>query len=132
MARRTGKPRDPSRERAWRRTMAEHARSGLSIAAFCRREGLTPHSFRWWRQELARRDRQATTDGVDQVPGPSTDLVVRSAFLPVRVVQDAPEPVLERVPIEIVLPEGPTVRVNRGFDPPTLDAVLSVLEAHRC
>jgi hypothetical protein len=35
--------------------MAEHARSGLSIAAYCRREGLKPWTFRWWRQELARR-----------------------------------------------------------------------------
>jgi hypothetical protein len=36
------------------------------------------------------------------------------------------------VPIEIVLPAGPTVRVTRGFDPIALDAVLSVLEARRC
>ena len=128
MARRTGKPRDPAKERAWRRTIAEHARSGLSIAVFCRREGLTPHTYRWWRQELARRDRPGTSDKADRAPSPSTELTIRSAFLPVQVIPDAPE----RVPIEIVLPGGPTVRVTRGFDPPTLVAVLSVLEGRRC
>ena len=132
MARRTGKPRDPAKERDWRRTMADHARSGLSISAFCRREGLTPHTFRWWRQELGRRDRLGTTDGADQAPSPSTGLALHSAFVPVQVVPDAPGPVPERCPIEIVLPGGPTVRVTRGFDPPTLDAILSVLEARRC
>ena len=132
MARRTGKPRDPAKERDWRRTIADHARSGLSVAAFCRREGLTPPTFRWWRQELARRDRPGTTVGADHDPSPSTGLALRSAFVPVQVIPDDSEPAPGRAPIEIVLPAGPTVRVPRGFDPPTLDAVLSLLEARRC
>ncbi len=113
--------------------MAEHAPSGLSIADFCRREGLTPWTFRWWRLELARRDREATTDRGEGTPSPSTELVIRSTFLPVQVVPDEPEPLPdERAPVEIRLPTGPTVRVARGFDPTTLEAVLSVLEARRC
>jgi hypothetical protein len=112
--------------------MVEQARSGLSIAAFCRRQGLKPWTFRWWQQELARRDRQATTDRADPAPGPSTDLVLSSAFLPVRVVPDEPQTPPETTPIEIALPGGPTVRVTRGFDPQTLDAVLAVLEARLC
>ncbi len=131
MATLSGKPRDPARERSWRRAVAEHARSGLSMAEFCRRQGLKPWTFRWWRQELARRDRQATSDRVDQAPSP-TELAIRSAFLPVRVVPDEPELPPETTPVEIVLPAGPTVRVTRGFDSQTLDAVLSVLEARRC
>jgi hypothetical protein len=112
--------------------MADHARSGLSIAAFCRREGLAPHAFRWWRREIDRRDRRGTTDEEVQAPSPASELALHSAFVPVQVVPDAPKPVPERSPIEIVLPGGPTVRVIRGFDPPTLDAVLSVLKARRC
>lgn len=112
--------------------MADYARSGLTIADFCRRERLTVGAFRWWRRELARRDRDATTDRADQTPGPSTDLVVRPAFLPVRVVPDEPDPPLGMAPVEIVLPTGLTIRVARGFDPPTLDTVLSLLEARRC
>jgi hypothetical protein len=49
----------------------------------------------------------------------------------VRVVPDEPETPTETTTIEIVLPAGPTVRVTRGFDPRTLDAVLAVLEARR-
>jgi hypothetical protein len=59
------------------------------------------------------------------------ELPVPSAFLPVRVVQDAAS-IAATTPIEIVLPAGPTVRVTKGFDPIALDAVLSVLEARRC
>src|SRR5262245_59807499 len=108
MARRTGKPRDPAKERAWRRTIAERARSGLSIADYCRREGLTLHTYPWWRQELARRDRLDTTDKADQAPRPSTELAIHSAFLPVQVMPGIPRPAPERAPIEIVLPAGTT------------------------
>lgn len=130
MSSRTGKPRDVAKERFWRRTLSHQARSGLSVAAYCQREGLTPHTFRWWRQELARRDREVPTDRTD--PTPSTELVISSAFLPVRVVPDEPERTPDMTPVEIVLPAGPTVRVTRGFDRPTLEAVLAVLEVHRC
>src|SRR4051794_5616928 len=88
-----------------RRTMVEHARSGLSITAYCRRKGLKPWTFRWRRQELARRDRQATTDGADPAPGPSTDLVLRSAFPPVLGV-GVPEPLAEVVLPAIGEPGG--------------------------
>ncbi|WP_169981154.1 hypothetical protein [Tautonia rosea] len=59
-------------------------------------------------------------------------MALRPAFLPVRVVPDSLEPAAESTSIEIVLPAGPTIRVGRGFDPITLDAVLAVLEARRC
>jgi hypothetical protein len=54
-----------------------------------------------------------------------------TAFVPVQAVPDDAGPVPERCPIEIVR-ESPTVRVTRCFNPLTLDAVLSVLEARRC
>ena len=50
MAPRSGKLRDPARERSWRQKMAEQARSGLSIAAFCQCLNLKPWTFRWWRR----------------------------------------------------------------------------------
>ena len=58
MKTRTGKRRDPVKEQFWRRTIADQARSGLSVRAFCEREGLEPWNFHWWRQALARRDRE--------------------------------------------------------------------------
>jgi hypothetical protein len=36
------------------------------------------------------------------------------------------------MPIEIVLPEGPIVRVPVGFDPRSLSDVLAALEGRSC
>jgi hypothetical protein len=58
MARRGGRQHDPLREKFWRRTIRQQQRSGLSVRAFCLREGLKEGAFRWWRQALARRDRE--------------------------------------------------------------------------
>jgi hypothetical protein len=132
MKTRAGKCRDPIKEQFWRRVIADQACCGLSIRAFCQREGLEPWNFHWWRQALARRDREVPSARTVAPTNSANDLPAPSAFLPVRVVQDVAEPIAEIGPIEIVIPAGPTVRVTRGFDPVALDAVLSVLEARRC
>ncbi len=126
MAKRGGKRRDPDREKHWRRTIRDQQRSGLAVAAFCLREGLKAWTFRWWRQELDRRDQEPSIaprgDRAEAAP----------AFLPVRVINleaVSPHPVPS---IEIVLPSGPTVRVAQGFDPRTLGDVLAVLEGRPC
>ena len=53
-------------------------------------------------------------------------------FLPVRVVEGDDPQSRSVPPIEIVLPDGPTVRVPAGFDPRTLTEVLTVLGGRRC
>ncbi len=40
----------------WRRMVRGHARSGLSIRAYCAQYGVREPAFYWWRRELARRD----------------------------------------------------------------------------
>lgn len=54
-----GNSRDPVKEQFWRRTIAVHARSGLSILAFCQHQGLESWNFHRWRRALERRDREA-------------------------------------------------------------------------
>jgi hypothetical protein len=44
---------------AWQQRMATFQSSGLTVTAFCRREGITPARFYYW----ARRVRSASTDG---------------------------------------------------------------------
>jgi transposase-like protein len=127
-----GKHRDPAKEQLWRRVIADHARSGVSIRAHCQREGLNPWNFQWWRRELARRDRQVASTPTRTRPELNTEPARSSAFLPVQVVEDDPAPMTQASAIEILFPVGPIVRVNRDFDPLVLDAVLSVLEARRC
>jgi transposase len=126
MAGRGGKRRDPAREKFWRRTIREQRLSGLSVRDFCRREGLKDWTFRWWRQEVIRRDQQPTVAPQGEPTGATP------AFLAVRVIDlEAVAP--RSVPaIEIVLPAGPTVRVPHGFDPRTLGEVLAVLERRPC
>src|SRR4051795_6787070 len=102
MKTRTGKRRDPVKEQFWRRTIAAHARSGLSVRAFCQREGLESWNFHWWRRAIDRRDREVSPSPKVGRPDWSTERPpVPSAFLPVRVVQDAAEPIVVMGPIEI-------------------------------
>jgi hypothetical protein len=126
MAKRGGKRRDPLREKFWRRTIRDQQRSGLAVRAFCLREGLKDWTFRWWRQELARRDRQPATGPREEGGGEPTETA--PVFLPVRVVDQEPGSPHTPPPIEILLPTGPTIRVPSGFDPRTLGQVLAVLE----
>jgi transposase len=130
MAKRGGKRRDPAREKFWRRTIRRQQRSGLTVRDFCGREGLKDWTFRWWRQELARRDRQPSTAIRGDQEGASTEAA--PVFLPVRVVDLEAASSRAAPRIEIVLPTGSIVRVSSGFDPPTLGHVLAVLEGRPC
>jgi hypothetical protein len=86
MAQRGGKRRDPANERFWRRTLRHQQRSGLAVRDFCRREGLKDWTFRWWRQELARRDRQIAGASQRSEHLEPTEVGPAALFLPVRVV----------------------------------------------
>jgi hypothetical protein len=52
----TAKVRIKKREVMWRCVVAGHARSGMSIRAYCARNRVKEPAFYWWRAELARRD----------------------------------------------------------------------------
>jgi hypothetical protein len=84
MARRGGRQRDPIREKFWRRTIRQQQRIGLTVRAFCLREGLKIGAFRWWRQALARRDREPSAPPAGDREGKPTEAV--PAFLPVQLV----------------------------------------------
>jgi hypothetical protein len=103
-----------NREQDWRRVLDRWKRSGLTVRAFCRAEGVNEPMFYWWRRELRRRDQ----------PQP------QPAFLPVRVLADQPE--APAGTIEIVLANGRTIRVPVGFDPHTLRQVVALLEDGGC
>ena len=49
------RPKDPDLERAWRQRLQRQSTSGLSISAFCAREGVSCASFQSWKQRLAAR-----------------------------------------------------------------------------
>ena len=47
--------RSTEKEEFWRLAMREHQLSGLSIRAFCQREGLSEPSFYAWRKKIVKR-----------------------------------------------------------------------------
>jgi hypothetical protein len=49
------RPKDPNLERAWRQRLQRHSTSGLTISAFCAREGVSSASFRAWKRRLTAR-----------------------------------------------------------------------------
>lgn len=126
------RPRNPAKEQLWRRIIRRHQQSDLPVSAFCQREGLKVGYFLWWQRELTRRDREKTAS----LPGPLTkgpiQPPVAPAFLPVRVVDANLAPPQPAPPIEIVLHDGPIVRVPSGFDPQTLGEIMAVLEDCPC
>ena len=102
-----GRPRDQDKERLWRRWLDQWRASGLSVRDFCARHRLPTPTFYAWRRRLQPR-------AAEQPP-----------FLPVQVVADVPPPPAS--PLEVVLSDGPVVRVTPGFDPDTLRQLLAVL-----
>ena len=123
---------DPAKEIFWRGVLKQQRDSGLSARAFCRREGLSEFNLFRWRRELSRRDRQASTAIPNRLAGEPTAPPASPVFLPVRVIDDRSERVRPVMPIEILLPDGPIVRVPLGFDPRTLGDILAVLEGRSC
>lgn len=87
-------------------------------------------AFRWWRQALARRDRELSASS--QADRDGEPIEAAPTFLPVRLVDPEALPARPSPPIEIVLPAGPILRVPSGFDPRTLGQVLAVLEGRPC
>jgi transposase len=105
-----------SREQFWRAMVGRWQGSGLSVRAFCQRHGLSQPSLYWWRRTLAARD--AAT--------------VR--FAPVRIVPDPrPQTAVNTgtASLELVLGTGHRLWVGVGFDGPTLQRLLALLEEGR-
>jgi transposase len=109
----THKQRCGSKERFWRRMLRQWRRGGLSIRDFCAARDLSEPSFYSWRRTLAQRDAA--------IP----------PFVPVQVIPDeksATTPDLAGSGLELVLAPGRVLRIGPGFDGPTLQRLLGILE----
>jgi hypothetical protein len=91
----------------WRGLVSEQARSGQSVAAFCRYRSLCVPHFYWWKKRL--RDGKATK------------------FVEVQLEATVSTPSDSRM--EVRLQNGRSLLVGRGFDPEQVRALLAVLEA---
>ena len=93
-----------AKQQAWSERLRRFDRSGLTVAEFCRREGIPAVSFYQWRRKLTSR------------AAASPRATSRSSFLPVEVVS----PVSTGAPVEIHFPNG--VQVNLTSTDPKLAA----------
>ena len=122
-----GRERDRGKERYWRRLLRQWQRSGQGVRTFCLVHGLSDASFYAWRRTIQERDRQAQPRSRH---GPRRAGPVEGdglpSFVPVTIAASAS-------PLEVVLRDGPVVRVPAGFDAATLRQLLAVLaEAPPC
>jgi hypothetical protein len=110
-------PRTPSAATRWRPIVDEFHRSGLKPAEFCRRRGLSLHTFRKY---------------LYGSPVPAAESTP-ARFLPVGPAADPP--VISRAEaapdaLVLILDDRRRLAVAPGFDPATLRRLLEVLEVH--
>jgi len=110
------------RERYWQGLVAEWRASSLSVNEFCRKRGIAPSSFWYWKKRSGCNSR-----GKDA-----------TVFLPIRVAQqpgagsECSTGTLGTGPVEILVAGRYPVRVTGGFAPAVLDSVINVLENRAC
>ena len=111
------------KESFWRLVMEEFRTSGLSVRAFCAREGLSEPSFYAWRRKLQQRENQRPV-----APGPSE-------LVPVKIIKaaDSEASDVSAPPLELITPTGFSLRFPANLQPRELTAVLQAIDGvDRC
>jgi hypothetical protein len=114
------------RELEWSRVLAEQERSGLSVAEFARRRGISPGSLGWWRYVARRR---AAERGAEVRA--TLGWAERDRFIEVRVDRARGEVETHAMhgAFEVVVPGGCVVRVPAHFEADGLRRLLAALGA---
>ena len=110
-----GQQRNPAREAKWRQVLARHAQSGLSVRAFCRREGLPESAWYAWRRTIRERD----------TAGEARQLAARPAFVSLVV---RPEGAASDAQAVMELRGGRVLRLPASMPPAQLAAVVHAIE----
>jgi transposase len=94
----------------WADRLARFPDSGLSVAAFCAAEGVSPNSFFYWKRQLLVTPPRASEG--------------EPSFLPIRVRAAAP--------VEVALPNGAVVRITQGCDLALVRSLIDALAGAPC
>jgi transposase-like protein len=105
----TNQERQAERRKFWTELIARHKRSGKTVEAFCRENGVNEPSFYAWRKRLTRKGE------------PIGFALVETAGLRQQ----------RNEPVELMLPSGDRLHIGPGVDAATLRLVLSVLREAR-
>jgi len=116
-----------------RRLLAEAGGSGLSVAEYARREGISEKRLYSWRSRLAARQASEVGARVDGSCKPRTP-----AFVPAVIVDRSGRavgsaPVADAVTgVEVVLRSGHRLRIGADFDAATLVRLVEALDGPPC
>lgn len=99
---------DIEQRQFWHMAFEAHRESGLSVAAFCKKEGISEAAYYYWRRKLAcgipKSKEKSSPEFLEVVlPGNNT------------------------MALELVLSSGNTLRINPGADNKILSQVLAAL-----
>ena len=121
------RPADPRKQQVWLRHIRRWQGSWLTVREYCECHRLSEASFYSWKRTLQHRGLLTETTAVDGLPHVDTGAKA-PLFLPVAV---SPAETASEC-IDLVLPDGWTVRVAAGFDVGTLRQLLAVLRERSC
>src|SRR5262245_15657097 len=110
---RTGRRPDPANYQRWQQRLDRFRRGGLTVPAFCKREGVSTASFYAWRRRI----------GHDPAP-PVSDT---PCLVPVRL--GAPP---ASAPVELLLPSGLVLRLPSEVELDWLRQLLGLLGVAPC
>ena len=106
---RPGRRPDPATHHLWQQRLDRFRKSGLAVADFCQREGISTASFYAWRRRL------------------QADTATEPRLVPVRLVTPPPS-----APVELLLPSGCVLRLSPDWDLTWLRQLLPVLGVAPC
>jgi hypothetical protein len=111
-------------ELKWRPLVEVWRRGTQRAALFCRERHLSLSAFKYWKRQVALRDRRR------QAERAATEARQAMRLVPVRVVETAPAAGAPG-PVEVVLLGGRVLRVAGDFDPAVLRKLVATLEEVR-
>ncbi len=93
----------------WRKLVAGQARSGETVAAFCRKRRLCVPHFYWWKKRLGE--------------------AAATRFVEVKLPAPIPQGAADDSRVEVRLGNGRSLLVGPGFDAEHVRALLAVVES---
>jgi transposase-like protein len=121
------RPADPRKQQYWLEHIQRCQSSRLSVRDYCDRFGLSQASFYLWKRTL--RQRGLLPDARPKsARAPRAQVPQAPRFVPIALA--GLDAAAER--IELVLPDGCTVRVPARFDAQSLRQLLAVLRERSC
>jgi hypothetical protein len=119
---------DLRKQQRWLEQVRRWQGSGLSVRAYCLRHQLSEASFYFWKRTLQQRGLLPNISAPRSSSGRDGAASQTPLFLPVAVSAANTTPSA----LELVLPDGFTVRVAAGFDAATLQQLLALLRDQPC